>query len=327
MGRCKQPVSIQPPQGRVATASRKASFLSEMRLFLPGPFSVGTATAPTSCGYNCRVSVDQGPGCVSVLSSLLGELISGCGSMPSHLCICSPDVPPLWDLGTLVSQTKHLLPSHPTPIPSLVFPPEEAAHPLPGYSSQSPVGHVSILSPPTSYPSVSKPRSAPPLHHCCSFNLHRITPLHRNLQGLPRTLSVKPASSPDLKALSDQPLLTSPRHLSSGPTLSPAWFTLRRPVFYTTKQVRASLVLFPPPRIFSPSPQLTESALLFLQVSTSMPPSPRSLSAPPRLKQAFVTLYFSSCLLVCCPSPPSQCQLHEGRNCTCTRPRHCLLAW
>ena len=123
---------------------------------------------------------------------------------------------------------------------------------------------------------------------------HRITPLHRNLQGLLRILSVKPASGPDLKALYDRPLLTSPRHLSSGPTLSPAWFTLRRPVFYTTKQVRASLVLFPLPRIFSPTPQLTEPALLFLPVSTSIPPSPRSLSTPPHLKQAFVTLYFNS---------------------------------
>lgn len=180
---------------------------------------MATATAPTSCSRNCRVSVDQGPGCVLVLSSLLGELISVCGSMPSHLCICSLDLPPLWDPGTLVSQTKHLLPSHPTPIPPLVFPPEEAAHPSPGCSSRSPVGHVSILSSPTSFPSVSKPRSAPPLHHCCSFNLHRITPLHRNLQGLPRILSVKPASSPDLKALSDRPLLTSPHRLSSGPSL------------------------------------------------------------------------------------------------------------
>ena len=146
---------------------------------------MATAPAPTSCGCNCRVSVDQSPGCVSVLSSLLGELISVCGSMPSHLCICSLDVPLLWDPGTLVSQTKHLLPSHPKPIPPLVFPPEEAAHPLPGYSGQSPVGHVSTLSPPTSYPPVSKPRSAPPLHHCCSFNLHRITPLHRILRGCP----------------------------------------------------------------------------------------------------------------------------------------------
>ena len=249
--------------------------------------STAAATAPTSCGHNCRVSVDRGPGCISVLSSLLGELISVCGSMPSHLCICSLDLPPLWDPGTLVSQTKHVLRSHPKPIPPRVFPPEAAAH-------ASPLWAVSILPPPTSFPLVSKPRSVPLLDHCCSFNLHRITPLRRNLQRLLRILSIKPASGPDLKVLYDRPLLTSPRRLSSGPTLSPAWFTLRRPVFYTTKQVRASLVLFPLPRIFSPTPQLTEPAPLFLQVSTSMPPSPRSLSIPPHLKQAFVTLYFSS---------------------------------
>lgn len=89
-------------------------------------------------------------------------------------------------------------------------------------------------------------------------------------------------------------LCLPPLAVSHLAPLSPVWFTLRRSVFYTTKQVRASLVLFPLLRILSATPQLTEPALLFLQVSTSMLPSPRSLSVPPHLKQAFVTLYFRS---------------------------------
>lgn len=89
----------------------------------------------------------------------------------------------------------------------------------------------------------------------------RITPLRRNLQGLPRILSVKPASSPGLRNLYDLASAYTPKPSLSGP-LSRLVHS-EKMVFYTTKQVRASLVLFPLLRILSATPQLTEPALLF----------------------------------------------------------------
>lgn len=69
-GRCKQPVSIQPPQGKVATASEKLLSFFETRLFLPGPFSVPLLPLPLPhAAITAGFLLPAGLGCGS--SSLL----------------------------------------------------------------------------------------------------------------------------------------------------------------------------------------------------------------------------------------------------------------
>lgn len=105
VGRCKQPVSIQPPQGRWPLPLEKLlSFCSW--LFLPGPFIFTAATCPLphAAITTQEFSVARGLGCVSVLSRSLGgssAFVALC--LPTFASAAWP--PRSGDQGTLVSQT------------------------------------------------------------------------------------------------------------------------------------------------------------------------------------------------------------------------------